>query len=423
MPNWNQLLNKKIQKSGKQIRKITKAVSDYDPSARRTTSSIAEYINNISTMSKSTADEYFSRLSIFERFVSLKYNTTVDDLIVKINEGYEDPYLVLSTYSAYLQNNNISSSTLKQRIITVKNFLEYHDVDISPRKFKVKVKLPKEVRRDKEAISKQDITEIINACSNIRFKTYCMFLAATGCRAVESISTRACDLDLNSNPATIFIRGKYTKTKVDRRVFLTQEIVSQLKIWLDYKYRKRRVSSKDVKTKKSITEYRTPQKDSNELIFSVNRTRMNPRPSNIYPDFCFQFEKTLDRIGKGEFEDDNKRRRKITLHSFRRWVLSTISDLGYSDYAIWFIGHAGSTYYRKTSKEKEEIFRKIESSLTFLDFPSLERKGADFESKIDVLEKENLALRQRDSVNADAIQNLSDQLMQVVAEVQELKNH
>ena len=38
-----------------------------------------------------------------------------------------------------------------------------------------------------------------------------------------------------------------------------------------------------------------------------------------------------------------------------------------------------------------------------------------------MLEKENLALRQRDSVNADAIQNLSDQLMEVMAEVQELK--
>ena len=37
-------------------------------------------------------------------------------------------------------------------------------------------------------------------------------------------------------------------------------------------------------------------------------------------------------------------RRKITLHSFRRFVKTTISDLGYADYSEWFIGHAGSTY-------------------------------------------------------------------------------
>jgi hypothetical protein len=81
----------------------------------------------------------------------------------------------------------------------------------------------------------------------------------------------------------------------------------------------------------------------------------------------------------------------------------------------------GSTYYQKTDKEKAEIFRKIEPSLTFLVFPSLERKGADFQSKIDVLEQENFALRQRDSMNTDAIATLSDQLANVMQEIEILK--
>ena len=41
----------------------------------------------------------------------------------------------------------------------------------------------------------------------------------------------------------------------------------------------------------------------------------------------------------------------------------------------------------RMTKKKTELFKKIEPSLTFLDFPSLERKGADFGSKIDVLRK------------------------------------
>jgi integrase len=406
----------------KQVRKITNNVSKYDSSSERT-NYIAGYINNISNMSKSTAQEYFGRLSIFEKFVLSQYDITVNDLTLKINEGREDPYSVLNSFCAYLQNNcdNISSSTIKQRVVTVKNFLEYYDVDISPRKFKLKVKLSKVVRKNKEALSKEDITEILNACSDIRLKTYCMFLAATGCRAVEAISIRVCDLDLDSNPANVFIRGEYTKTKVDRRVYLAQEIVSQLKSWLDYKYRKRRISSEDIQTNKSITEYRTPRRNPNDLIFSVYQAYRNPKPSNIYYDLCFQFERTLDRMGKGEFEDNNRRRRKITFHSFQRWVLSTISDLGYSDYAVWFIGHAGSTYYRKPSKEREEIFRKIESSLTYLDFPSLERKGADVQSKIDTLEKENQALRQNNTMVLDSVQSLSDRVSQLMQEIEILK--
>jgi integrase len=406
----------------KQVSKITHGISKYDLSSGRT-SYIAGYINSISNMSKSTANEYFGRLSIFERFVLSEYNITVNDLTLKISEGHEDPYSVLNNFCAYLQNscNNISSSTIKQRVVTVKNFLEYYDVDISPRKFKLKVKLPKVVRKNKEALSKQDITDILNACSDIRLKTYCMFLAATGCRAVEAISIRLCDLDLDSNPANVFIRGEYTKTKVDRHVFLTQEIVSQLKSWLNYKYRRRRVSSRDTQANKSVTEYRTPMRDPNDLIFSVYQTDRNPKPSNIYYDLCFQFERTLDRMGKGEFEDYNRRRRKITFHSFRRWVLSTISDLGYSDYASWFIGHAGSTYYRKTLKEKEGIFRKIEPSLTYLDFPSLERKGADVQSKIDTLERENQALRQNNTMVSDSVQSLSDRVSQLMQEIETLK--
>ena len=63
--------------------------------------------------------------------------------------------------------------------MTAKNFLEYHDVDISQRKFKIKVKLPKVIRRKKEALSKEDIINILNIRSDIRLKTYVMLLPLT----------------------------------------------------------------------------------------------------------------------------------------------------------------------------------------------------------------------------------------------------
>ena len=62
----------------------------------------------------------------------------------------------------------------------------------------------------------------------------------------------------------------------------------------------------------------------------------------------------------GNREDENQLRRKITLYSFRRFVKSTISDLGYTDYSEFFIGHSGSTYWRKKDNEKAEIFQKID---------------------------------------------------------------
>ena len=57
-----------------------------------------------------------------------------------------------------------------------------------------------------------------------------MFLAAGGFRAVEALSVRVKDLDLESKPAHVFVRGEFTKTRVDRIVFLTDEITQQLNI-------------------------------------------------------------------------------------------------------------------------------------------------------------------------------------------------
>jgi hypothetical protein len=101
-------------------------------------------------------------------------------------------------------------------------------------------------------------------------------------------------------------------------------------------------------------------------------------------------------MNKGDREDgSNERRRKITLHSFRHFVKTTISDLGYGDYSEWFIGHSGSTYWRKKESEKAELFKKIEPYLKFLNIHQLERQGADIQSKVQELEDLKCAKRKR----------------------------
>ena len=248
-----------------------------------------------------------------------------------------------------------------------------------------------------------------------------MLLAATGFRAVEALSIRIKDLYLETRPTKIFVRGEFTKTKTDRHIFLTEEVAVQLKQWLEYKYRDRRVCHKDSQTGKTITEYRTPERNYNDLVFAVYQDRERPVPSMIYYDLARSFGKTLDRMGRGDREDGNERRRQITLHSFRRFVKTTISDLGYADYSEYFIGHSGSTYWRKKDSEKAEIFRKIEPYLTFLNVHQLERQGADIQTKVEELEELNQSLRQRDKVKDDAIAQLSDQLVSLSARLQEIE--
>ena len=379
-------------------------------------------------MNPQTAHEYHTRLLNYEKFLLSRYGDemSIDKFVTELKEGEFDIYEVLSDYCIYLQDTNIHTTTLKQRIITIKNFLEFNDIDISPRKFKIKIRLPKGIKRNKEAIDKDDIINILNSCSDIKLKTYVMFLASTGLRAVEALSIRVKDLDMESYPAKVTIRGEYTKTKVDRYVFLTREMVQQFKQWLDYKYRTRRICNRDKKTGQLIDEYRTPEKDPNHLVFSlryshnINKNINNKnkkdiftrsKPQNSYYNMVNLFEKTLDRIGMGSREESNENRRKITLHTFRRFAKTTISDLGYADYSEWFIGHSGSTYWRKKDNEKAEIFQKIEPYLTFLNIQQLNRQGADLETKIEELQDINQVLREKDKMKEDVIANLSDKLI------------
>src|ERR1700745_2588525 len=82
-----------------------------------------KYIRNIRAMNKRSAYEYYTRLTTFQDFIRNDYKITLDSLIIDLKDGCQDPYDILCNYIVYLQNHyNISSGTLKARIVTAKNF-------------------------------------------------------------------------------------------------------------------------------------------------------------------------------------------------------------------------------------------------------------------------------------------------------------
>ena len=123
-------------------------------------------------------------------------------------------------------------------------------------------------------------------------------------------------------------------------------------------------------------------------------------PDGLYDYLSEAFAELVDILEGGIGNDGSNSRkvgehRKVILKTFRDFVKSTISDLGYSDFSEWIIGHVGSTYYQKSEKERMEVFRKLERYLTYLDVASLEAKGADVESKTQQVMAENLSLKQQ----------------------------
>src|SRR5215217_6812738 len=328
---------------------------------------LANYIRNVQQASKGTAAQYEYRLLKFEKYVMTMSSKeerqerqqqqdqeliiTLDDVINELkkngnNNNKIDPYELLSGFVAYLEEEEEieNPNTIRYFVSTVRNFLEFNDIEISPRKFKLKVRLPKAVIRHKEAIGKEEICEILLKCSNIKLKTYLMLLASTGMRATEALALRHKDFDFdeenrnnNNRQAFVRIRGEFTKTRTDRYVFLTREMVEQCKAWTDFKYRRRRITRAANNPLAITTNYNPsgkaasywvePEPIPDDLFFATPRKRKRSSLRGLYVYMNEDFAKTLDRIGFGNREDGNRRRREITFHSFRRFVKTTISDL------------------------------------------------------------------------------------------------
>src|SRR5215207_4404067 len=87
--------------------------------------SLTKFINGVSIRNENTAKQYSSRLMIFEKFVDKKYGINIDKLIQQLKKRILDPYNVLNDFCIFLHNNcNIGSITFRDKIITVKTFLE-----------------------------------------------------------------------------------------------------------------------------------------------------------------------------------------------------------------------------------------------------------------------------------------------------------
>jgi hypothetical protein len=80
--------------------------------------------------------QYYFRLTVFEKFINKNYKINLDKLIQKLKSIEYDPFDILNDFCVFLQNNyNLSSVSFRDKIITIKTFLEYNDIEISPRKF------------------------------------------------------------------------------------------------------------------------------------------------------------------------------------------------------------------------------------------------------------------------------------------------
>lgn len=366
-----------------------------------TTTTLNDYLQNMSIQNSKTATVVRHFLADYTAFVKSKYGVDLDSHVGQIKSGDADVYESLMAYVQYLDATKLktgknSPATVRQKIKSAKRFLEYSDIDISPAKFKLKVKMPKSVRREKSPLTKEMVREILNACQDIRLKTFIMWLASSGWRSSESMSLRIRDLDLSKSPGVVHIPGENTKTKTDRHTYLTAEMEKQLKEWLAYKYRARTNVLFNRQTQGWDHVKLKPVQRPTDYIFLPYHEdatfHENPRTLEYaYGNMQRSFLQLAKRLGYRT--SSNGKHCDLTFHTFRRLVYTTIDGLGLNQFAEYYIGHSTSEYWNKPEAEKISTFRRIEPYLTYLDLSRLEVANADIEAQLLAKDHEIMSLK------------------------------
>jgi integrase len=310
----------------------------------------------------------------------------------------------MDNFISFLLEQELSPNSISIYLTAIRSYLGYCDVDIVSTRFKKKVRLPKKFQEDEEPIDASDIRKILLSCHNRRLKPYLLVLSSGGMRAMEAIALRIKDCDFSIKPTKVHIRKEYAKTRVGRDVYISDEATKYLKEWINWKYRNRK------------NDRLTPVKSSDDLVFSRAKFGKNKSqtqqtsPQSIYQKITREFNSVLETVKMDE-RKEGMLRRKITLHSLRRYVKTVISDVVSQDYSEWFLGHAKSPYWTMKESQRREIYtNKCMKYLTYLDYSGLELTGKSIEAKLEEKEKEIKYLRSRDIDNASGIQNLREQL-------------
>ena len=351
------------------------------------------FLDSIARNSLKSKRSYSSGISLLQSFLDAEeqkqqyQHCNCETILRPLLENKVNIYELLDTFVSYVlaTKPEITPKSLALYLTAIRSYFAFYDIDVIPSKFRRKVKVPKLYREDEEPLDANDIRKLLLNCNNRRLKSYLLILISAGMRAVEAAAIRLKDIDFSTSPTKIRIRKEYAKTRMARYVYISDEATQYLNQWINWKYRQRGEGS-------SIR-----ASNPEDLVFSIYSINENPNPSNLYVKLLQEFQKLLTVTGMAERKESGiQKRRKITLHSLRRFCKSVISNQVNQDYSEWFLGHSKSPYYTLKEAEGRTIYAtKVMKYLTFLDYSTLETTGKNIEAKLQEKDKEIQSIRQK----------------------------
>ncbi len=329
--------------------------------------------------SQSTVKAYKLGIKHFEEFINATYRRSLDEILASIKTENEDPYKILNEFVVFLDKKGKMPNTIKLSLTGIRGFLRHCGVKIYTEDFRARVKIPKAIRTREEPLTKEIILRVLNNTPP-KLRTIILVAASTGMRIGEIIQLKISDIDFESKPTRIRIRGETTKTRESREAFLTSEATKALK---DY-----------------LTRYLDWNENSKNdtWIFITGKSKSGPAPDikSIAGNLANQMKKHISNVPELSKVHDNGVH-MIHFHAFRKYFRTVVGNAVGRDFAEALMGHHFylDTYYNLPEDKKREMYLKAEPYLTISDFTKIERELVSVTERQKELEKNYLELLQK----------------------------
>jgi integrase len=369
-------------------------------------SKIAEFTNKYSN--SSTAAGYKNAIESFLRCInSLPKKDKVGKKLPHDYETLFDQYLKdkkrdrnadFVTFSNCLKEDTVSAMSARQVMTNARYFLKAHGIKL---KDVVVQDLKREMKGGAGTVDKVMTAKVIDAAlreMDVRGRALVLTLASSGMRLNEALSVTLSDIDMESSPVKITIRGANAKNKQTRFTFLSDEAAQCVRAWM--KRREEYLKIATTRNKGLIGIGKSSKKVTDtDLLFPFSDNAANS-----------MWETALKASGQFSL-DPTTGRNQYRIHSFRKFFVSQMSMAGQKVLAEHLAGHLGyldASYRQVSSEQAGAEYLKVQDVVTI---------GVPMEYKEKAKEQDKKIQMQGESI--EGLRAINDRLQNQMQAIQE----
>lgn len=309
--------------------------------------------------SKSTKNVYRCGIRAFAKVVNgdTDFDRSLEAYTTQVKEEERNPFEDLLKFAISLTEKNTPPKTANVYKSAVVSFLEYAiDFELTRKQEKqLRNKMPrgKRARTIEEDLTLPRLRKILSHCDT-KGKALFLFLESSGIRIGEALQLEFSDLDLESTPAKVSVRGEYTKNGDQYYSFISKEAEEALDEWLKVRgdYLQSSLKRGAGLAKTGYGRGVKSAKDDRIFPFSVSVPNL-------------MWNNALRKAGL-ENHDKGTGRRTLHIHMLRKVFSSRMKLVVPREIVEALMGHEGyldDAYRRYTKEEIKEWYRKGESHL------------------------------------------------------------